>query len=166
MASAAMLQTIETPRSVSQVARVAVKIGDDYHTLESTVTLPPGASDAEIAEAVETGTRIYTAQQAAMNALITALRAAVPAATPTPPTTRQLNAVGTLQNQLSVATIAAVYKEFEIPGPQPTTKAQASALIDRFKAIINGVADDPAAVPAGESAQAQPAEEVTEDLPF
>ena len=164
MASAAMLQTIETPRSVSQVARVAVKIGDDYHTLESTVTLPPGASDAEIAEAVETGTRIYTAQRAAMDSLVLALRfAPVP---PRPATKNQLNAVATLRSRVSISTIAAVYKEIGIEGPEPQTFDQASALIDRLRAIVNGVADDPATVLAGKHSQEQPAEEVTEDLPF
>lgn len=158
-------------RSVTQIARVAVKIGDDYHTLESMVTLAPGADDAEIAEAVETGTRIYTAQRAAMESLITALRfAPVP---PRLPTKNQLSAVAGLRARVSIATVAAVYKEIGIDGPEPQTFDQASATLDRLRAIMNGVADDPAAVSADKQSQKLPAseqpqdtDETKESLPF
>lgn len=107
--------------------------------------------------------RIYTAQRAAMDMLITALRFAP--APPRPANEKQLALVARLRANVSVATVAAVYREIEIAGPEPQTFAQASALIDRLRAIINGVADDPAAVPAG--AQEQPAKAVAEeDLPF
>lgn len=156
------IQPIETRSSVTQTARVAIKIGDDYHTLESTVTLPPGANDAEIAGAVETGTRIYVMQRAAMETLITALRfAPVP---PRPATKSQLSAVAGLRARVSIATIAAVYAEIGINGPEPQTFDQALALLDRLRAIINGVVDDPGAVSAIE--QLQNADEATESLPF
>ena len=159
-------QPTET-RSVTHIARVAVKIGDDYHTLESMVTLAPGANDAEIAEAVETGTRIYTMQRAAMETLILALRFAP--APPRPATQNQLNAVAGLRARVSVATIAAVYKEIGINGPEPQTFDQASSLLDRLRAIINGTAADPAAEQPQElptSQQPQDADETKELLPF
>lgn len=155
-----------TERSVTQVSRVAVKIGDDYYTFENAVTLAPGATDEEIAAAIDTGSRIYLMQRAALDAQVAELRAAPPAASIRRPTRKQIDYLGQLRSQVSNATIAAVYREFGITAPEPQTFDDARALIDRFKAIINGVADDPAAVLAGERSQEQPAEEVTEDLPF
>jgi hypothetical protein len=52
-------QTIQPERGVTRIYRVASKIGEDFHTVEMTVTLPVGATDAEIAEAIDLGTRIY-----------------------------------------------------------------------------------------------------------
>jgi len=152
---------IETVRSVTQVARVAVKLGEDYHTFEISVTLPPDASDAEIAQAVATGRRISTMQRAELDAQISTLRGMVLELPPMPPTSKQLRYIGQLHGAHSLATIAAVYAELEIDGPEPQTAAQASALIDRFKAISNSIAPDPAAAPRVVSATI-----AIEDLPF
>lgn len=153
--------------SVAQTARAAVKVRDDYFTLESTITLPPDASDATIAEAVATSTRIYQAQQGAMEALIAALRFAP--APPRPATEKQLALCASLRGKVSTATVAAVYAEIGIDGPEPRTSDQASALIDRLRAISNGVADDPAApteAPADAEAPATDASADEQDLPF
>ena len=163
-------QTIQPERGVTRIYRVASKIGEDFHTVEMTVTLPVGATDAEITEAIDLGTRIYQAQSTAMLAEISALRAAIPPVPllrPSPPTQPQLDKVGQLQARLSAATTAAVYKELNIPGVAPQTKAQASALIDRLKAIVNGVVPDPAAERnAADAAQEPTAQDDQTDLPF
>lgn len=163
-------QTIQPEHGVVRTYRVASKIGEDFHTVEMTVTLPVGATDAEIASAIDLGTRIYEAQSTAMLAEICALRAAlppIPPPHPAAPTQPQLDKVGQLQARVSIATIAAVYKELHIPGGAPQTKAQASALIDRLKAIINGIAADPAAERnAADLAQEPAAQDDQTDLPF
>jgi hypothetical protein len=41
-----------------------VKLGDNYHTFESDITLPVGADDAQIAAALDTAKRIRQAQSA------------------------------------------------------------------------------------------------------
>lgn len=71
-----------TPRTeaptISRTLRAAVRIGDDYWTIEETITLQPDAPAAAIAAAVETGLRIYEAQRAAVEDQIRQLRAGVP----------------------------------------------------------------------------------------
>ena len=56
--------------TVSRTYRMAVKIGEDYLTIEETVSLPVTASDDEVQEAVALGWRIYTQQRAAAEAQI------------------------------------------------------------------------------------------------
>lgn len=145
---------------VRQVRRIAIKRGDDFLTLENEVTLPAGATDAQIAEAVATGMRIAAVQAAAQEQELEGLLGQMPEPQPTKP---QLMAVGRLRAKVSDATTAAVYGELGIVGPEPRTRGQASQLIDRLQAIVNGVAPDPAAVseePAAEGAQE------AADLPF
>jgi hypothetical protein len=59
---------------VTRTLRAAVKIGDDYYTIEETISLPPTANDDQITEAVDAGLRIYTAQREAVEAQVRALR--------------------------------------------------------------------------------------------
>ena len=59
---------------VTRVMRAAVKIGDDYYTIEESVTLPTSASDDDIREAVDTGLRIYEAQRTAVEQQVRELR--------------------------------------------------------------------------------------------
>lgn len=59
---------------VTRTLRAAVKIGDDYYTIEETVALPPSASDEQISQAVETGLRIYEVQRAALETQLRDLR--------------------------------------------------------------------------------------------
>jgi len=49
---------------------MAVKIGEDYLTIEETVSLPVAASDEDVQSAVALGWRIYTQQRAAAEAQI------------------------------------------------------------------------------------------------
>lgn len=56
--------------SVSRTYRAAVKIGEDYVTIEETITLDVDASDEQIAQAVALGWRIFKAQQDSAKAQI------------------------------------------------------------------------------------------------
>ena len=60
--------------AVTRTLRAAIKVGDDYYTIEETITLPPSASDEQIQEAVATGFRIYEAQREAVDAQVRSLR--------------------------------------------------------------------------------------------
>ncbi len=124
-----------------------------------------GATDDEIASSIELGTRIYQAQQEAAAAQIAQLRAAIPLAPPRRPSQRQLNAVAALQAKVSIPTIAVVYRELGIATSEPQTFAEASALIDRLKAIVNGITPDPTA-DRNAADVAQQAYEGPQDPPF
>ncbi|HEU4324585.1 MAG TPA: hypothetical protein VFS21_15690 [Roseiflexaceae bacterium] len=153
---------------ISQVRRAAIRIGEDFITVESTIQLRPGATDAEIAEAIETGLRIASAQAVAMDAQIAQLREDAQRMPPAPPTDKQLAAVARWQGRLSVETIAAVYTELGIEGPTPQTKAQASALIDRLKGIAEGRVPAPVVERQVEVAEVVEGGKLApaEDLPF
>lgn len=68
--------------TISRTFRAAIRLGEDYITLEETITLAPDASDEQIAQAVDLGWRIYAAQRAAIEEQAAALR---PASTPSAP---------------------------------------------------------------------------------
>ncbi len=63
--------------TVSRTFRAALRIGEDFYTVEETLTLPVDASDEQIAAAVQTGLRIYEAQRAAAETQVRELRAQV-----------------------------------------------------------------------------------------
>src|SRR5919202_1808887 len=63
--------------TISRTFRAAIRIGEDFYTVEETITLPIDAGDEEIARAVEAGMRIYEAQRAAAEGQIRDLRAQV-----------------------------------------------------------------------------------------
>ncbi len=44
--------------TVARTFRAAIRIGEDFYTVEETITLPIDAGDEEIAQAVNTGLRI------------------------------------------------------------------------------------------------------------
>src|SRR5919199_1842252 len=63
--------------TISRTFRAAIRIGEDFYTVEETITLPIDAGDEEIARAVEVGMRIYQAQRAAAEGQIRELRTQV-----------------------------------------------------------------------------------------
>jgi hypothetical protein len=156
------IEQAETVGTVRQVRRLAIKRGDDYITLESEVTLPAGASDEQIAEAIATGMRIAAAQAMAQEQQLDALLGQMPEPQPTRP---QLQAVARLRAKVSTGTVAAVYAELGIEGPEPRTRGQASLLIDRLQAILNGIAPNPAAAPEEPPVEGEKKAEEA-DLPF
>src|SRR6266511_4400035 len=98
MRSASTKPTTEC--SVTQISRVAVKIGDDYYTFENVVTLAPGASVEQIAATIDTSSRIYLMQRAVLDAQVAELRAAPPAASIRRPTRKQIDYLGQLRSQV------------------------------------------------------------------
>jgi hypothetical protein len=165
---------IEQAHHVSRTYRAAIRLGEDFVTLEETVVLPIDASEEEIALAVDLGWRIFAAQRATAEQQIGEIRAGMPAVPPqirmrepdAPASDKQRNYIATLQEQLgwSSEQLAAYAQEQEID-LAGMTKAQASAFIDGLKTLgqtaeaaprqdraVNGRA--PAAVPV-EPAQAR-----------
>jgi transcriptional regulator of met regulon len=162
-------------RSVTRTYRTAIKLGEDYLTIEETVTLPIDASDEEVQQAIELGWRIFRAQREAVEQQIAGVREAQPAAAPitvrdpdSPASDKQRNYIATLQDHLSwtseqLTTHAADHGVDLVT----MTKGQASSFIDGLKKLADertryqveprarAVADDPLADGVG----SQPASE-------
>jgi hypothetical protein len=129
---------------VSRTYRAAIRLGEDFVTLEETVVLPIDATDEEIAQAVDLGWRIFAAQRATAEQQIGEIRAGMPAVPPqirmrepdAPASDKQRNYIATLQEQLgwSSEQLAAYAQEQEID-LAGMTKAQASAFIDGLKTL-------------------------------
>lgn len=158
-------------RTISRTYRAAIRIGEDFITLEETIALPIDASDEEVAQAVELGWRIYRAQREAAEAQASEIRSAI--GTPQPFTVRdpdapasdkQRNYIATLQEQISwTSEQLAAYAEEQEVDLVTMTKGQASVFIDGLKKLseerpaYNG--DNRAkAAPARSEAPAQPAQ--------
>jgi hypothetical protein len=143
---------IEQAHHVSRTYRAAIRLGEDFVTLEETVVLPIDATDEEIAQAVDLGWRIFAAQRATAEQQIGEIRAGMPAVPPqirmrepdAPASDKQRNYIATLQEQLgwSGEQLAAYAQEQEID-LAGMTKGQASAFIDGLKALV-GQAAEPA----------------------
>jgi hypothetical protein len=142
---------IEQAPLVSRTYRAAIRLGEDFVTLEETVVLPIDATDEEIAQAVDLGWRIFAAQRATAEQQIGEIRAGMPAVPPqirmrepdAPASDKQRNYIATLQEQLgwSSEQLAAYAQEQEIDLVS-MTKGQASAFIDGLKAL-GGQAAEP-----------------------
>jgi hypothetical protein len=130
-------------RSVSRTYRAAIRIGEDFITLEETIALPIDASDEEVAQAVDLGWRIYRAQREAAEAQASEIRSAI--GTPQPITVRdpdspasdkQRNYIVTLQEQINwTSEQLAAYAEEQQVDLVTMTKGQASVFIDGLKKL-------------------------------
>lgn len=146
------------PTSVTRTIRAAVRLGEDFLTLEETTTLPIDASDEQIAAAVETGWRIYRAQRAAIEEQVAGIRAGQ---VPLPITVRdpdapasekQRNFLATLQDNLGwTGEQLAAYAAEQGLDLVSLTKGQASTFIDGLKKLADGrqTAPEPAPAQAG-----------------
>ena len=150
--------------TVARTFRAAIRIGEDFYTVEETITLPIDAGDEEIAQAVDTGMRIYKAQRTAAETQIRELRDQV-VASPLPVQIREPDAPASdkqraymdyLLNELGWDAerlhAFAAERHFDV---LTLNKREASELIDQLKGLLearNGDAD----VGAGE-AQSTPA---------
>lgn len=130
-------------RIVSRTYRAAIRIGEDFITLEETVTLPIDATDEEVAQAVDLGMRIYQAQRAAIEAQAASIRETAgppPAITvrdpDSPASDKQRNYIATLQDTLgwSNEQLAAYAGENSVD-LVTMTKGQASTFIDGLKRL-------------------------------
>jgi hypothetical protein len=130
-------------RSVSRTYRAAIRIGEDFITLEETIALPIDASDEEVAQAVDLGWRIYRAQREAAETQAGEIRSAI--GTPQPITVRdpdspasdkQRNYIVTLQEQINwTSEQLAAYAEEQEVDLVTMTKGQASTFIDGLKKL-------------------------------
>lgn len=130
-------------RSVTRTYRAAVRLGEDFITLEETITLPIDASDDEVQQAVDLGWRIYRAQREAVEQQVGSVREAQGAPAPivvrdpdAPASDKQRNYVAALQEDLSwtneqLASYAAEHSVDLVT----MTKGQASGFIDDLKKL-------------------------------
>lgn len=143
MASPRKTEPTRSESTVSRTYRAAIRIGEDYVTLEETIVLPLDATDEEVQKAVELGWRIYQAQRSAIEAQTASIREAQPA--PQPPTVRDPDApaserqrhyIAALQEDLSWTNeqLAAFAQEHRVD-LVTMTKGQASAFIDNLKKL-------------------------------
>lgn len=143
MASPRKTEPARSESTVSRTYRAAIRIGEDYITLEETIVLPLDATDEEVKKAVDLGWRIYQAQREAIEAQMASIREAQPA--PQPPTVRDPDApaserqrhyIAALQEDLSWTNeqLMAFAQEQRID-LVTMTKGQASAFIDSLKKL-------------------------------
>jgi len=127
---------------VSRIYRAAIRVGEDFYTIEEQVCLPLDATDDDIARAIELGTRIYTAQAESVTAQIATLRARAGSATTStggaPPSAsdKQRQYMSDLAEQLGWTDeqLAAYTADFGFEAAA-LTRAQASALISALKML-------------------------------
>lgn len=130
-----------TESLVTRTYRAAIRSGDDYITIEETIALPPTASDADIAQAVDTGLRIFRMQQTAVEAQIASLRDAHPVTNTTriadpdaPASDKQRSYLEYLVTTLELPDDAMQTTLREHNTSYETlTKGQASDIIDKLK---------------------------------
>jgi hypothetical protein len=130
-------------RLVSRTYRAAIRLGEDFITLEETITLPLDASDEEVNQAVDLGWRIYRAQREAAEAQAADVRSAAPAPAPitirdpdAPASDNQRNYIATLQDKLAWnSEQLATYAEEHSVDLVTMTKGQASGFIDGLKKL-------------------------------
>ena len=162
-----MATKIEQLPTVTRTFRAAIRIGEDFYTVEETVTLPLDASDDTIAQAVNTGLRIYEAQRAAAEMQVRELRAQV-ATSPLPIQIREpdapasdkqrsyvdylVNELGWDQERLHAFATEHGFDLLKL------NKREASELIDKMKGQLDArPADDTPAEEATPAPQPEPA---------
>ncbi len=130
-------------RTISRTYRAAIRIGEDFITLEETIALPIDASDEEVAQAVDLGWRIYRAQREAAEAQASEIRSAIGTPQPftmrdpdSPASDKQRNYIATLQDQINWnSEQLAAYAEEQEVDLVTMTKGQASLFIDGLKKL-------------------------------
>lgn len=150
---------------VTRTLRAAVKIGDDYYTIEETISLPPTANDDQIAQAVDAGLRIYTAQREAVEGQVRALREQVVAQVlpvqikdpDSPASDKQRAYMDFLVKELHLDAerLAAIAQEHEMD-VLTLTKREASELIDVLKKQMEARNGDGAAAEAAPEVESAP----------
>lgn len=156
-----------TTGSVTRTFRTAMRIGEDFFTLEESIVLPLDASNEEIAQAVALGWRIYHAQREALESQAALVREAYAARAPggsatavrdpdAPASEKQRNYISLLQNDLvwSNEQLSSYADEQGIDLVR-LTRGQASSFIDGLKKVAEergayraGTGDEGAAMTA------------------
>lgn len=130
-------------RLVSRTYRAAIRIGEDFITLEETITLPLDASDEDVTQAVDLGWRVYRAQREAVEAQIAGVRESVgPPALfvvrdpDAPASEKQRNYVAALQEDLAWTNEQlTAYADEQHIDLVTLSKGQASTFIDGLKKL-------------------------------
>ena len=138
-----MASPTTSERSVTRTYRAAVRLGEDFVTLEETITLPLDASDEDVQRAVDLGWRIYAAQRDAVAQQVAAVREAQGHPAPiivrdpdAPASDKQRNYIAALQDDLSWTNeqLASYAGEHSVD-LVTMTKGQASGFIDSLKKV-------------------------------
>lgn len=131
-------------RSVTRTFRAAIRLGEDFITLEETITLPLDADDAAVQQAVDLGWRIYSAQREALSQQVASVRESqghaggVMVRDPDAPASeKQRNYIAALQEELtwSHEQLASYANEHQVD-LVTMNKGQASGFIDQLKKIV------------------------------
>jgi hypothetical protein len=130
-------------RSVTRTYRAAIRIGEDFITLEETVALPLDASDEDVQRAVDLGWRIYAAQREAVAQQVAGVRESQGHGGPitvrdpdSPASDKQRNYIAALQDDLSWTNEQLNGYAVEHSVDLVTmTKGQASSFIDGLKKL-------------------------------
>ncbi len=133
----------QSERSVTRTYRTAIKLGDDFITIEETITLPIDADDQMVQQAVDLGWRIFRSQREAVEQQIAHIREQHTAATAitvrdpdAPASERQRNFIAALQQALgwSGEQLASFAQQhgYDLVS---LNKGQASAFIDELKRL-------------------------------
>lgn len=160
-------------RSVSRTYRAAVRLGEDFITIEEIITLPVDATDEDVTKAVDLGMRIYQAQREAVESQISAIREAGGAPAPftvrdpeSPASDKQRNYIAALQEDLAWnAEQLSTYASEQEVDLVTMTKGQASTFIDGLKKLAEerpayrGAAASSQSAPRPAAAPGQPADE-------
>ncbi|MBO9347205.1 hypothetical protein [Chloroflexus sp. MS-G] len=133
----------QSERSVTRTYRTAIKLGDDFITIEETITLPIDADDQMVQQAVDLGWRIFRSQREAVEQQIAHIREQHTVATAitvrdpdAPASERQRNFIAALQQALgwSGEQLASFAQQhgYDLVS---LNKGQASAFIDELKRL-------------------------------
>lgn len=139
------MSTPKDERTVTRTYRAAIRLGEDFITLEEAITLPVDASDEEVQHAVDLGWRIYRAQREAVEQQIATVREAQGAPAPitvrdpdAPASDKQRNYIATLQDHLTwTSEELTTYAGEHGVDLVTMTKGQASAFIDGLKKLAD-----------------------------
>ena len=154
---------------VTRTYRAAIRIGEDYITIEETISLPPNASDDEIAQAVDTGLRIYRAQQTALEAQMQTIREQHTAGPvrildpDSPASDKQRSYLEYLVNSIGIADedLQTMLRERQT-SYETLTKGVASDIIDQLKTRLDAAAPLETAAEEQPEGLQQPLSEVSE----
>jgi hypothetical protein len=130
-------------RSVTRTYRAAIRIGEDFITVEETIALPLDASDEDVQRAVDLGWRIYAAQREAVAQQVSGVRESQGHGGPitvrdpdSPASDKQRNYIAALQDDLSWTNEQLNGYAVEHSVDLVTmTKGQASGFIDGLKKL-------------------------------
>ncbi|PDW01248.1 hypothetical protein [Candidatus Chloroploca asiatica] len=138
-----MESTGNPTRTVTRTYRAAIRLGEDFMTLEESITLPVDASDSDVQQAVELGWRIYQAQRESFEQQIATMRETHTLPGPmtvrdpdAPASDKQRNYIATLQDQLTWTNEQlAAHAADQAVDLVTMTKGQASLFIDGLKKL-------------------------------